>query len=273
MRVILLTLLAGLAFAGCGGDASDSAATNSSTAPAKPEPTGKVTTAYEDPAGAAAVQAKEILQAGGLDGIAAGFTKSFKLPADVRIRVTNGSDGPYYDPSVRTISLSYGFASYVGNLLVANFPDLQTNQTELGRDWAAVNDFILIHEWGHALIDLYDLPVLGKEEDAADALATVFMTEFVDGGSEYAFDAAKFFDTLSARQRKLAEGDYWDEHSLDKQRAYSIVCWVAGASEHDYKIIEQAGILGDERLRRCPTEYQQYVKSFQRLLRPHVRAG
>ncbi|MCW2989783.1 MAG: hypothetical protein JWM73_377 [Solirubrobacterales bacterium] len=260
-----------LGLAACGSGSPDASSTAST--PATPKADGKVTASYDEPAGAAATQAQEILQAGGVDGIAAGFTKSFKLPADVRIHVVNGSVGPNYDPAHRTITLSYGFASYVGNLLLANFPTLRRDQRELGREWAAINDFILVHEWGHALIDLYDLPVLGKEEDAADALATVFMTRFVAGGAEYAFDAAKFFDALSARQRKLAEDDYWDAHSLDKQRAYSIVCGIAGADESDYAIIEKAGILSADRLRSCPAEYQQRVKSWLTLLRPHVRAG
>ena len=41
-----------------------------------------------------------------------------------------------------------------------------------------------MHEMGHALIDLYDLPVLGKEEDAADSVATVFLTRAVGNGAE-----------------------------------------------------------------------------------------
>lgn len=264
-----LTALA-LAGAGCGGGGDNGASSTARTTPKARD--GRVTVAYDEPQGEAAVQAREILRAGGLDGIAKGFTGSFVLPRDVRIHAVNGSVGPSYDPSTRTITLSYGFASYVGNLLIANFPALQTRQRELGKEWAAVNDFILVHEWGHVLIDLYDLPVLGKEEDAADALATVFMTKFVDGGTEYAFDAAKFFDALSVRQRKLAENDYWDEHSLDKQRAYSIVCGIAGSNQRDYGVIEKAGILGPSRLRSCPAEYEQRVKSWFSLLRTHVRS-
>lgn len=268
MKWLPLALTSALAIAGCGG--SDRSATTTTTERA-PAASGKVVVAYDPPADDAAAQAKDILSAGGLDGIAAGFTRSFKLPRDIRIRVVNGSEGPNYQPANRTITLSYGFANYVGDVLVANFPQLRRDGNELGREWAAINDFILVHEWGHALIDQYDLPVLGKEEDAADALATVFMAEFVKGGTEFAFDAAKFFDALSARQRKLAENDYWDEHSLDKQRAYSIVCGIAGSNERDYRVIEQAGILGTDRLRLCPAEYQQRVKSWLALLKGHLR--
>jgi hypothetical protein len=35
--------------------------------------------------------------------------------------------------------------------------------------------FTLHHELGHALIDQLDLPVLGREEDAVDHLATIMM--------------------------------------------------------------------------------------------------
>jgi NOL1/NOP2/fmu family ribosome biogenesis protein len=35
--------------------------------------------------------------------------------------------------------------------------------------------FILLHESAHGLVNQMELPVLGKEEDAADAFATVTM--------------------------------------------------------------------------------------------------
>ena len=258
-----------LVVAGCGGDDNSGGTTTAARKP--PKPTGKIRVVYDPPQSGAEREAKTILSAGGLDGVAKGFTHSFKLPRDVTFHAANGNEGPNYNPQTRTVTMSYGFAEYVGQLLLAN--KLVQNESDLGKQWAAINDFILVHEWAHALIDLYDLPVLGKEEDAADALAAVFMTRFVQGGAEYAFDAAQFFDALSARQRKLAPSDYWDEHSLDKQRAYSIVCWVAGANDHDYKVIEEAGILGEDRLRNCPAEYEQRVKSWFALLKPHLRGG
>jgi hypothetical protein len=269
MRRLTIGLLCTAALGGCGGDDGDSS--NSTPAKTAPEASGKLKVVYDEPVDDAGREAQQVLKLGGTDGIAAGFTKTFKLPRDITIHAANGSEGPNYNPATRTITMSYGFVEYVARLLLENFPQLQTNQNELGREWAAINGFILIHEWGHALIDQYEIPVLGKEEDAADALATVFMTRFVKGGAEYAFDAAKFFDALSARQRKLAPSDYWDEHSLDKQRAYAIVCWIAGADENDAKIIAQAGILSPERLQRCPAEYQQRVTSWLTLLKPHFR--
>jgi hypothetical protein len=233
---------------------------------------GKISVSYDEPSDADGTFAKEILQLGGTDGVAAGLSHSFVLPSDMAIHVVNGFVGPNYDPQTKTITLSYGFVNYVGEQLTKNFPNLKQDQNELGKELAAVDGFVLLHEFGHALIDLYALPVLGKEEDAADSVATVFLTQTVKNGAEYAFDAAKFFNALSARQRKLAPEAYWDEHSLDKQRAYSIVCWIAGSSEDDLSTVHSLGILSDQRLQRCPSEYQQKVRAWKSLLQPHARS-
>ena len=271
MRRLLLLGASSLLLAGCGGDEGDGGSSARTTTTRGYEPSGVIRVVYDPPKSEAAREARQVLRLGGTDGVAKGFTNAFKLPRDLRIHVVNKFTGPYYDPGTRTITLSYGFVEYVARLLLANNPELAKDQNELGKQWAAINGFILVHEFGHAFVDLFDLPVLGREEDAADAMASVFMTEFVDGGAEYAFDAANFFDLLSARQRELAPSDYWDEHSLDKQRAYSIVCWIAGANEQDYEVIKEAGILGEDRLRSCPAEYQQRVKAWNKLLQPHLR--
>lgn len=39
-----------------------------------------------------------------------------------------------------------------------------------------LTEFVLYHEVGHALIDMLDIPVLGKEEDAVDGFAAVLAT-------------------------------------------------------------------------------------------------
>ena len=171
------------------------------------------------------------------------------------------------------MTLSYGFVNFTAGVLKKNFPELRTDDEEFGKQLAAVDGFILVHEFGHAFVDAFELPVLGREEDAADAVATVFLTRAVTNGREYAFDAARFFNALSARQRKLAPADFFDEHSLDKQRAYSIVCWIAGSSEQAYDDVAKLEILSEERQRRCPAEYEQKVKAVENLLKPHARAS
>jgi hypothetical protein len=270
---VAILAAAALAAAGCGSGDDTSAGAKPATTATVAEPNGKITVAYDTPSDEVGEQAKQILQLGGTDGVAAGFTKSFKLPFDITIHVVNGLVGPSYDPSTKTMTLSYGFVNFTAGVLKKNFPELRTADEEFGKQLAAVDGFILVHEFGHAFVDAFELPVLGREEDAADAVATVFLTRAVTNGREYAFYAARFFNALSERQRNLAAADFFDEHSLDKQRAYSIVCLIAGSSEQAYDDVAKLHILSAERQQRCPAEYDQKVKAVENLLKPHARAS
>lgn len=70
----------------------------------------------------------------------------------------------------------------------------------------AVNSFILAHEFGHALIANYELPVLGKEEDAADAISTILLLTIVRSGAWVAGEAPRVspagLPSSAARQRR-----------------------------------------------------------------------
>jgi hypothetical protein len=180
----------------------------------------------------------------------------------------NGLDGgPHYDPSNDTITFQYGFAALIFETLKQNNPDWSNHK--LGFATGAVIAFILEHEFTHALINIYNLPVLGKEEDAADTLATLLLLKSPKG-DKLALGAAEFWADFSGRQNPPAIADYADEHSLDLQRAYSIVCDIAGSNQQRYNEINQAGILPDGHIKSCPAQYQQDVKSFTQVLQPHV---
>lgn len=241
---LVFLVAAALIGVGCGSDDDNdkSSGDRAKTTSSGDGPNGKIKVVYDPPNDQTGELAKQFLQLGGTDGVAAGFTSSFKLPHNLKIHVVNGVVGPNYDPSKFTITLSYGFVDFTASVLKKNFPELRTNDEEFGKQLAAVDAFFLIHEFGHAFIHIFELPVLGKEEDAADAISTTFFTEEVKNGPEYAFDAARFFNALSARQRNLAAADYFDEHSLDKQRAYSIVCLIAGSSEKNFNDVARLKI-------------------------------
>lgn len=268
MRRLLLVpaLLTAAALAGCGSSGSSSSSKTSTTAPA---PKYAIRTIYATPTSKDEALAKELLSAGGTAAVAKELGKQFKLPWNVRVVVRSTSDsGPYYNPQDHTINLDYGFANFVLEQVKRIDPSI--SDFDLGKSVAAINSFIFMHEFAHLLIDAFDLPITGKEEDAADQLATIFMTDFVQGGAEYAFDAANFFASLAKSPSSLKEADFFDEHSLDQQRAYQIACWIAGSSDASYKQIEKLGLFSQERLQRCPDEYRQIDHAWITLIRPHV---
>jgi hypothetical protein len=278
---VLGALLLGVV--GCGGGSGSSSGSSvssgsseSSTAEApakKPEPveTGKVVTHWQRPVGQANVVGYELLKASETEFLAKSLAKAFELPRALKVKGVNGfGGGPFYDPEDNSITLPYQFATAVIGVISQTNP--QGSETEWGEAVGAVNSFIFAHEFGHALIHNFDLPVLGREEDAADGIATVLLLKAPEGAT-YAAEAAEFWDAFSGRQNPPALAEYADNHSFDRQRAYNILCWVGGSDEAILQALAENEIVPEERLASCPAEWQLLRESAEQVLSPDLKNG
>jgi len=260
--------LAGLAIllgAGCGESSSSSSTTTDEGAAAG---SGRTRVVWQEPAGEEDALGYELLRASGTKEVAGALAKSFELPHPLLVRGVNGiGGGPFYNPEDNSITLPYGFASLVFELESKSNPEISPH--ELGEQAGAVNNFILAHEFAHALIANFELPVLGKEEDAADSISTALLLH-VQGGAGYAADAAAFWAEFSSRQEPPVLADYADAHSLDLQRAFDVLCWAAGSSKRSFEEVAELEVLPESRLESCPSEYAQLVSSIKAELKPHL---
>jgi hypothetical protein len=204
-----------------------------------------------------------------LSDVMAALSQRFILPRDVTIVVTPGSQGPYYDPAKSAIVFNDDFSALVFDVFSREYPKI--SQYDLGVLFAEVEYFVLFHEIGHAFVRMYDLPILGKEEDAVDAISTVFMTEFVRNGGQIALAAADLFGYLGSHHGRYGTVDFANEHSLDLQRMYDIACLVYGSDEKKWARV--GAFIPAERRARCAGEWQQKLHAFRVLLRPHIRPG
>lgn len=126
---------------------------------------------------------------------------------------------------------------------------------------------IFYHELGHAFIDILQLPVLGREEDAADTLSVVMTNEFWE--EDFARDTAWAASTswkLSAEENAGAEESYWGVHGLDLQRHYNHVCLFYGASPETREDFAAEFELPEERAEGCAEEYTLAAESWGGLL-------
>jgi hypothetical protein len=268
---------AALALAACGGSGSSSSGgSSSSAAEAKAEPeksaaTGKVVSHWQRPVGEANVVGYELLKASETEYLAKSLATAFELPDALTVKGVNGfGGGPFYDPSDNSITLPYQFATAVIGVISQINP--QGSETEWGEAVGAVNSFIFAHEFAHALIHNFNLPVLGREEDAADGIATVLLLKAEDGAT-YAAEAAEFWDGFSGRQSPPELAEYADNHSFDRQRAYNILCWVGGSDEAVLQALAESEIVPEERLASCPAEWQLLRESAEQVLKPHLKNG
>ncbi|MBF0186940.1 MAG: hypothetical protein HQL50_03340 [Magnetococcales bacterium] len=211
---------------------------------------------------------KEVIASGRFQEVVALLNSTFLLKESVTIRFgTNDGDGPSYDPENKTIIMPYGFIGETRDVL-KRLADSEETAQLMAMTLDSL-EFTLYHELGHALIDLFDLPVIGMEEDAVDGLATVLAIETFEHGGEIALAAADQF-ILTAEAEELVLEDIQGVHSLDERRYFNILCWVYGSDVKYYAGLPEDSELGPERAEGCEEEYALLADSWFRLLKPHM---
>jgi hypothetical protein len=135
--------------------------------------------------------------------------------------------------------------------------------------------FVLLHELAHATISELELPVLGKEEDAADSFASLTLINIKSQFSERVLaEAAKGWFMADRRDAKEGEMElYYDEHGLNQQRAYQIVCYMVGADPVRFKDLATETKLPKDRQESCSDDYRRAAKAWTVLLGDHLRSA
>jgi Putative metallopeptidase len=211
----------------------------------------------------------ELLKASETRYLAKSLASAFELPNTLTIKGVNGfGGGPFYNPEDNSITLPYEFATVVLGVVAQSDPE--ESEYEWGEAVGAVDSFILAHEFGHALIHSFELPVLGREEDAADGIATALLL-LASEGSVYAADAAEFWINFSGRQDPPQLAEYADNHSFDRQRADNILCWIGGAEEELLVAFVENEVLPESRAVSCPGEWELLRRSVEQVLEPHLQ--
>lgn len=133
--------------------------------------------------------------------------------------------------------------------------------------------FTLYHELGHMFVDQYSLPVLAREEDAVDNLATLMaMDDFNRDEDSVLFNAAQgwFMSAAAKGDAAFDASDFYDEHSLDKQRTYAMLCLMVGSDKEKFGALATDAGMPDRRQDRCAGDYGQAKRSWDAVLAPYA---
>jgi hypothetical protein len=94
--------------------------------------------------------------------------------------------------------------------------------------------------------------VIGQEEDAVDAFATLMVLETYEEPAPILLDsAAMWFAFDRIFKQDGGEHAYYGEHDLDIQRAYRILCIAHGYDPDSYAEEARKRAIPDERLESC----------------------
>lgn len=155
----------------------------------------------------------------------------------------------------------------------AHAEELSKRQRNEAMHFAANNSlFVLYHEVAHLLIDQMGLPVLGKEEDAADNMATWTLLNKASPAADTALQDAAYGWVLSgiAYNSGGDESDFYAAHSLDRQRAYQIVCLMVGNNTDKFRKTADEYRMDGDRQESCQDDYRSLNRSLKGLFDSHV---
>jgi hypothetical protein len=239
-----------------------------SAAPATPATTagrasgsaGKWNYAYVDAANPTFRPVAQRLKQGGMfETLAADLNQRFPLPRNIGLRSAEcGRINAFYSPRNGTVTLCYELLQHLSGVFASQSAAEQRESID-----GAVT-FIMMHEIGHALVDVMDLPVTGREEDAVDQLATVMLVSTGEKGAQAALNGVLAIQP--GANATFDNSDFADEHSLGPQRYFNVACWIYGSDPQKYRGLVGGNGLPVARAERCPGEYQRLSKAWIRLL-------
>jgi hypothetical protein len=144
-------------------------------------------------------------------------------------------------------------------------------------EFVAANTLVLLlHEMGHVHIAEMHLQVLGREEDAADTFAALTMLKIGTSFSQHELaQAANGWFLNDLRDQQTGEKPlYYDEHNLNQQRAYQILCLMVGSDPNKFKSVADEMKLPESRQKTCKRDFAKTSAAWGAVLMPwHLEPG
>ena len=242
---------------------------------------GSIKIVYDPPADATLQRAYQMVRERNSLEMLREIFSPFRLPEDLYIKMTNcnGVPNAYFsrEKNIPTIRICYEYLHQIYQMV----PKETTPEGFTPRD-AFVGQllFAVAHEFGHAAFDIYNVPVFGRQEDAADQFATYFLLQF--GGERAqrliwgaAHSYGEFFKVLQDRSKKAAKvtvpiAAFSSEHGSPEERFYNLVCIAYGYDPKIFAAVVEKDYLPEDRAKVCKFEYANLKFAVETMIMPHV---
>ncbi len=189
-----------------------------------------------------------------------------RLPRTLTLKFADcgGESNAWYLPSSATITFCYEYVEEIRQ--AATSAKLENVSLEEATDGPVI--FVLLHEIGHAVFDLEDVPILGREEDAADTFAAVMLLRFARRTALPTLRGAAWAYAREAGAHTPGPSDFADAHGLHAQRYYNILCMAYGGDPARFADFATRGRLPLDRAATCADEYEKALAAVERLIHP-----
>ena len=198
------------------------------------------------------------------------FLAPLRLPHPLRMQAKQCNQvNAFYSPTDRSLTVCYELVAF----FESQAPQTVTSDGFITRDASIAGGVIgtLLHESGHMMFDMFDVPVFGREEDAADETAAFLALQFskdvartVIKGFVYQWAVAKDPDASAPMSA------YSDVHGSASQRMYNTLCLGYGGDPKTFQDFVDKGYLPQSRAASCPTDFALVKFAFETTIFPFV---
>jgi Putative metallopeptidase len=245
---------------------------------AQPAPTDRVVIEYVEPVQPTHKPLERLLREHRALELVRDLLAPVRWPRPLRLEL-KGCDGvanAWYEDAVVTVCYEYLEE-------ISEKANSASRPAAITRDGALIGPLadVFLHEASHALFDMLSIPLLGREEDAADQLAAYYVLQLpkevklrlILGGAWAYASELKVRQPRDLYRRRLEVGrhvTFADEHGTTAQRLYNLLCIAYGSDKELFAGVVEKGFLPQERADACEYEYQQVGFAYKALIAPHV---
>ncbi len=229
----------------------------------------RIQIAYVEPANPAHRQIYEVLKERRILERFKAYLSPLRLPVPLLLK-TEGCDGEvnaWYEESEHAVTVCYEYMDEV----LKNAPEVETAGGVTRQD-AIVGPTIdvFLHEAGHAVFNLLKVPILGREEDAADQFAGYMMLRLDKDVAHQTITGVAFMYGQQALSQDPKLKQFADVHGVAGQRFYNVLCMAYGKDPKLFADMVEKKFLPEERAEGCADEYKQVDYAFKKLIYPYI---
>ena len=130
-----------------------------------------------------------------------------------------------------------------------------------------------LHEVGHGVFDILEIPIFGREEDAADFFSAYILLQFTPEDAVRLFQGVGFMmasEAKAALETPPSVKAFAGPHGTAAQRYYNLLCMAYGSDPQTFADVISVGGLPRERAEGCAEEFAMLSRAFKKLIMPHV---
>lgn len=190
-----------------------------------------------------------------------------RLPRPLFLKVSgcDGDSNAWYDEGFVTVCYEF-LADILKNAPEQTLPGGITQEDEI---LGPLID-VFLHETGHAVFDQLKVPVLGREEDAADLFSAYIMLQLGKEGARRLILGSAYQYKADVVSPQVPLTKYADEHGIPAQRFFNVLCIAYGADPKLFADVVEKGYLPKQRAEGCDGEYEQIAFAFKKLIGPYI---